>query len=231
MTDKDNKGQEFDIDQPGRSLESTHGNASAGGYPIGQSPYRQAPPQTLTPADHFKFRSQPTEWYHKESSFYIDDPAKHFTRDVNDPALANEPVVHEEKIGDTTYQVPVFSGSTTNVNPFNNERMNQILTQGYGTWEEHEVTKDAADMDVRPPVSPIHPFYRTDPDVAKLANFLSSNNIQTRVGLHCNVMTHKFINTYPSGTIRFSFSHFNTKAELDTCFCYIKEFLNDEGLL
>lgn len=68
-------------------------------------------------------------------------------------------------------------------------------------------------------------------DVAKLANFLSSNNIQTRVGLHCNVMTHKFINTYPSGTIRFSFSHFNTKAELDICFCYIKEFLNDEGLL
>ncbi|MDD7271616.1 MAG: aminotransferase class V-fold PLP-dependent enzyme [Spirochaetales bacterium] len=68
-------------------------------------------------------------------------------------------------------------------------------------------------------------------DVAKLANFLSSNNIQTRVGLHCNVMTHKFINTYPSGTIRFSFSHFNTKAELDMCFCYIKEFLNEEGLL
>lgn len=175
MTDKDNKGQEFDIDQPGRSLKSTHGNASAGGYPIGQSPYRQAPPQTLTPADHFKFRSQPTEWYHKESSFYIDDPAKHFTRDVNDPALANEPVVHEEKIGDTTYQVPVFSGSTTNVNPFNNERMNQILTHGYGTWEEHEVTKDAADMDVRPPVSPIHPFYRTDPDVAKLANISTYN--------------------------------------------------------
>ena len=68
-------------------------------------------------------------------------------------------------------------------------------------------------------------------DVAKLANFLSSNNIQTRVGLHCNVMTHKFINTYPSGTIRFSFSHFNTKDELDMCFCYIKEFLNEEGLL
>ena len=68
-------------------------------------------------------------------------------------------------------------------------------------------------------------------DVAKLANYLASKNIQTRVGLHCNVMTHKFIKTYPYGTVRFSFSHFNTKDELDICFSYIKEFLNDEGLL
>ena len=68
-------------------------------------------------------------------------------------------------------------------------------------------------------------------DVAKLANYLASNNIQTRVGLHCNVMTHKFIKTYPYGTVRFSFSHFNTKEELDICFSCIKEFLNDEGLL
>ena len=68
-------------------------------------------------------------------------------------------------------------------------------------------------------------------DVAKLANYLASKNIQTRVGLHCNVMTHKFIKTYPYGTVRFSFSHFNTKDELDICFCKIKEFLNDEGLL
>lgn len=183
MTDKDRKGQEFEIDQSGRSLESTHGNAAVGGYPVGPSPYRQTPPRTLTPGDHFhykeNFTSQPTEWYHGDvpydKRFFIDDHNRHLTRDVNDPALKDVPVVQEERWGDQTYQVPVFSGSTTNVNPFNNERMNQILTEGYGAWEEHEVTKDAADSDVRPPVSPYHPFTRTEPEIARFANIATYN--------------------------------------------------------
>ena len=68
-------------------------------------------------------------------------------------------------------------------------------------------------------------------DVAMLANYLASKNIQTRVGLHCNVMTHKYISTYPAGTIRFSFSHYNTTDELDITANVIKEFLNGKDLL
>lgn len=68
-------------------------------------------------------------------------------------------------------------------------------------------------------------------DVASLANFLADNNIQTRVGLHCNVMVHKYMKTYPEGTIRFSFSHYNTFEEIDKTVSLIKEFLNDKGLL
>ena len=68
-------------------------------------------------------------------------------------------------------------------------------------------------------------------DVASLSNYLESNNIQTRVGLHCNVMVHKYMKTYPEGTIRFSFSHYNTYNELDKTTLLIKEFLNDKGLL
>ena len=68
-------------------------------------------------------------------------------------------------------------------------------------------------------------------DVAMLANYLASKNIQTRVGLHCNVMTHKYMSTYPEGTIRFSFSHFNTTDELDITANVIKEFLNGKDLL
>ena len=64
-----------------------------------------------------------------------------------------------------------------------------------------------------------------------LANYLASKNIQTRVGLHCNLMTHKYMSTYPEGTIRFSFSHYNTYKELDITVSLIKEFLNDKGLL
>ena len=68
-------------------------------------------------------------------------------------------------------------------------------------------------------------------DVAMLANYLASKNIQTRVGLHCNVMTHKYMSTYPEGTIRFSFSHYNTTDELDITANVIKEFLNGKDLL
>ena len=64
-----------------------------------------------------------------------------------------------------------------------------------------------------------------------LANYLATQNIQTRVGLHCNVMTHKYMSTYPEGTIRFSFSHYNTTDELDNTANVMKEFLNGKDLL
>ncbi|MEF9934067.1 MAG: aminotransferase class V-fold PLP-dependent enzyme [Clostridium sp.] len=37
--------------------------------------------------------------------------------------------------------------------------------------------------------------------------------IMTRVGLHCAPNAHKTLNTFPSGTVRFSFGHFNTSDE------------------
>lgn len=39
--------------------------------------------------------------------------------------------------------------------------------------------------------------------------------IMTRVGLHCAPMAHKSLNTYPQGTVRFSFGGQNTEAEVD----------------
>ena len=78
---------------------------------------------------------------------------------------------------------------------------------------------------------PIVSLSSKDFDVAELSNYLAANNVQTRVGLHCNVMTHRYIGTYPEGTIRFSFSHYNTKEEADSCINLIKEFLNEKGLL
>ena len=78
---------------------------------------------------------------------------------------------------------------------------------------------------------PIVSLSSKDFDVAELSNYLAANNVQTRVGLHCNVMTHRYIGTYPEGTIRFSFSHYNTKEEADSCINLVKEFLNEKGLL
>jgi cysteine desulfurase family protein len=39
-------------------------------------------------------------------------------------------------------------------------------------------------------------------------------NIMSRSGLHCAPSAHKTIGTYPSGTVRFSFSYFNTQEQV-----------------
>lgn len=54
-------------------------------------------------------------------------------------------------------------------------------------------------------------------DMAQAAFELDSTyGVMTRVGLHCAPNAHKTLETYPSGTIRFSFGPENTKEELDT---------------
>lgn len=39
--------------------------------------------------------------------------------------------------------------------------------------------------------------------------------IVVRTGLHCSPLSHKFMNTFPAGTIRFSVSYFTTQSDLD----------------
>lgn len=48
-------------------------------------------------------------------------------------------------------------------------------------------------------------------------SFTLSNDygIMTRCGLHCSPSAHKTLGTFPQGTVRFSFSHFNTEKEID----------------
>lgn len=65
-------------------------------------------------------------------------------------------------------------------------------------------------------------------DNSIVAFYLSSKyNIMTRVGMHCAPRAHKTLKTFPQGTVRFSFSHFNTKEEVDICIDAIKTILND----
>jgi len=41
------------------------------------------------------------------------------------------------------------------------------------------------------------------------SGFLDTQNIAVRSGLHCSPLTHNFLNTAPTGTVRVSFSYFN----------------------
>ena len=47
--------------------------------------------------------------------------------------------------------------------------------------------------------------------------------IMTRVGLHCAPSAHQTLNTYPTGTIRFSFGWFNTEAHVDAALTALEE--------
>ena len=60
----------------------------------------------------------------------------------------------------------------------------------------------------------------------EIGNVLSENDIAFRSGLHCAPYAHKFIETFPAGTIRFSVGYFNNNADferLDNVLKYIYE--------
>ncbi|MCD8249273.1 MAG: aminotransferase class V-fold PLP-dependent enzyme [Lachnospiraceae bacterium] len=64
-------------------------------------------------------------------------------------------------------------------------------------------------------------------DQAKCAWLLdSAYHIQVRVGLHCAPSAHKTLGTFPTGTVRFSFGHWNTEEEVAFCLNALKEICN-----
>lgn len=48
-------------------------------------------------------------------------------------------------------------------------------------------------------------------------------NIMSRPGLHCSPAAHKTIGSFPSGTVRFSFSWFNTEEQINTAIKAIRQ--------
>ncbi len=65
-------------------------------------------------------------------------------------------------------------------------------------------------------------------DNAYVASKLSEDyGIMTRCGLHCSPLAHSSMGTYPDGTVRFSFSYFNTEEEIDICVKGIKNILKE----
>ncbi|MCI6887229.1 MAG: aminotransferase class V-fold PLP-dependent enzyme [Lachnospiraceae bacterium] len=62
-------------------------------------------------------------------------------------------------------------------------------------------------------------------DSAQAAFLLEQQSgIMTRVGLHCAPGAHKTLNTFPEGTIRFSFGFFNTAEDVDTAVRALRAF-------
>lgn len=63
-------------------------------------------------------------------------------------------------------------------------------------------------------------------DCAEVAfNLDREYGIMTRVGMHCAPNAHKTLETYPEGTIRFSFGYNNTEEEIDAAIKALNEIL------
>ena len=66
-------------------------------------------------------------------------------------------------------------------------------------------------------------------DLAILAFELENDyGIQVRTGLHCSPNAHKTLGSFPNGSIRFSFSYFNTIEEIDICLAALTKILQEE---
>ena len=65
-------------------------------------------------------------------------------------------------------------------------------------------------------------------DPASIAYELESNyHIMTRVGLHCAPRAHQTLETYPEGTVRFSFGYANTHKDVETALSALHRILKN----
>ena len=56
----------------------------------------------------------------------------------------------------------------------------------------------------------------------EIGRIFSDRNIAVRTGLHCSPYAHRFLNTFPAGTVRFSLSYFNDEYDIEQ----LEEVLN-----
>ena len=72
----------------------------------------------------------------------------------------------------------------------------------------------------------------TDIDNSKVSAMLDEKySIMTRCGLHCAPVAHRTLDTFPHGTVRFSFGYFNTIDEVEYIVHAIKEILQSYPML
>ncbi len=65
-------------------------------------------------------------------------------------------------------------------------------------------------------------------DAGEIAQKLADKyQIMSRAGLQCSPLSHQAFQTFPEGTIRFSFSPFNTEMEIEQAIEALKEIIND----
>ncbi len=61
------------------------------------------------------------------------------------------------------------------------------------------------------------------------ASILDSENIAVRAGLHCSPVMHRYLGTFPEGTVRISLGYFNTEDEIEKTLRVIRGIASSMG--
>ena len=88
----------------------------------------------------------------------------------------------------------------------NHKKLLEILSR----YENIRVIDTAESMSIGV-VSCLFDGYGSD----SIGQILSEQGVAVRTGLHCAPTAHKFIGTFPAGTVRFSVSYFNTEEDFE----------------
>lgn len=79
--------------------------------------------------------------------------------------------------------------------------------------------------------APVVSFNLGDKDPGQVAFILDQLfDLACRPGLHCAPDAHKAIGTFPQGTIRFSFSYFNTEKEVESALEAVQQIAEEMGI-
>ena len=134
-----------------------------------------------------------------------------------------------------TLNTPGYAGLTAGIRFLLKKGIGNIVVEEHGLTqyllkklaEMEEVEVYAPDADRVATVS----FNIRGATASDVSHYLDTQwGIYVRPGLHCAPETHKTLNTFPQGTVRFSLSCFNTAKEIDTAITALKSFLKDSGL-
>jgi cysteine desulfurase family protein len=133
-----------------------------------------------------------------------------------------QPLILPDKFESGTQNIPGIFGLNAAIDFIENEKIENIHRK------EMELTgrflSGIADLDGirifgrsglenRTAVVSVDFLERDNADISYILD--SQYDIKTRVGMHCAPSAHKSLGTFPQGTVRFSFSYFNTEEEVD----------------
>ena len=149
--------------------------------PIGDS-MRNGPKEvmTITAKHHSYYGAEALGFNNKTDNSFIKNSGRHFTRDINDTdsMITEAPVTYTDEDGN---EVPVFSGSTTNVNPLGDKDKEKVIVYGLDTTESDYVKAESDNKKQQTPISPLHPFTRMDPSTAQISNLTTYNRTKLPV--------------------------------------------------
>ena len=128
----------------------------------------------LSVSDHFNIKSFNNRIIPDTS---LISPASHFTNDPNSPNPQDNNRAITTRDFDGVLK-PVNSGSTTRVNPFGDYNKKDIIERGLCNNEADRVVKETNNSQSKVPISPLYPFTRLNPDVARTSMFTTYNRIK-----------------------------------------------------